>query len=178
MIMNLGFIGYPLYEVDGIGKVYSIRNKIIELKPSKNPKGYLKVILYNENGRKTFSVHQLVGKAFIPNPNNYTEINHKNGNKTDNRIENLEWCNRNYNINYGDRNKKVSNKVKFGRHPSSKKVLKIDKDTNEVICEYESVSEASAILNICKTNISACCLHKPYHDTAGGFKWEYKKESD
>ena len=73
------------------------------MKPAKTKGGYLRLPLTINNKAKSYLVHRLVALAFIPNPNNYPEVNHKNEDKTDNRVENLEWCDRSYNINYGNR---------------------------------------------------------------------------
>lgn len=69
----------------------------------RNVKGYLSVKLRDETKRKHYQVHRLVAAAFIPNPDGLPEVNHKNEDKTDNRVENLEWCTRKYNTNYGTR---------------------------------------------------------------------------
>ncbi len=69
----------------------------------RNVKGYLSVQLRDETKRKHHQVHRLVAAAFIPNPDGLPEVNHKNEDKTDNRVENLEWCTRKYNTNYGTR---------------------------------------------------------------------------
>lgn len=66
-----------------------------------NKDGYMVVGLYKQGKEKKFLVHQLVAQAFIPNPNNYAEINHKDENKKNNIFSNLEWCSRKYNVNYG-----------------------------------------------------------------------------
>ena len=71
----------------------------------------MQVCINYTNCRKTKRVHRLVAQAFIPNPNGYKEINHKDEDKTNNRVSNLEWCDRLYNMNYGtwkDRRKKIA----------------------------------------------------------------------
>lgn len=90
--------GYPDYEVSNTGQV---RNKKSgkTLKPPKNTSGYLQVFLYNNGRRKKKCVHRLVAEAFIdnPNPEEFDQVNHKNSCRTDNRVENLEWCSNAYN---------------------------------------------------------------------------------
>ena len=93
------------YQVSNLGRVKSLnynhtkKEKILSDYP--NTYGYLYVNLYKNGKGKPFYIHKLVAQAFIDNPNNYREINHKDENKQNNRVENLEWCNRKYNCNYG-----------------------------------------------------------------------------
>lgn len=101
--------GYEgLYQASNLGQIKSIqyfnhannksytRNKI--LKPIINEKGYYRVDLYKERKSKRFRIHRLIAKTFIPNPNNFPEVNHINGNKKDNCINNLEWCTHKHNM--------------------------------------------------------------------------------
>lgn len=93
--------GYPSYLIYNDGRVYNKKtNKF--LKVHLDSCGYQHVTLYRgtKKSRKTFKVHRLVAKAFIPNPNNYLEVNHKDENKQNNKVSNLEWCDRKYNCEY------------------------------------------------------------------------------
>ena len=84
------------YKVSNLGNIYSIKKDII-ISPTYNHKGYLRVSLYNKK-QYILTIHRLVAKAFIPNPKNLPQVNHKDGNKTNNCVENLEWCDNSYNI--------------------------------------------------------------------------------
>lgn len=105
--------------IDTSGKQYNRLRKGSILKPApmtkKNGKGYLSVTLYRNGEKKTMSVHKLVAQHFIPNPNNLPQINHKDEDVLNNRVDNLEWCTCSYNINYGTanlrRSKTLSKKV-------------------------------------------------------------------
>ena len=182
---------YPNYMVSNMGQVKSLNynhtgiEKI--MKPSVSKRGYLLICLRKNRKVKYFKVHRLVAQAFIPNPNDLPQVNHKNEIKDDNKVENLEWCDAKYNSNYGTRNKRVveakkgiklseetKNKISEAK---SKPVLQIDKNTNEVIAEYPSLREVERQLGINNSNVSRCCNNKPHHNTAYGFKWKYKEES-
>lgn len=96
------FSGYEIYDD---GKIVSLpkpnRKSIKELKPTKNGSGYLIVELVSDEGKSCIkSVHRLVAEGFIPNPNNYTVINHKDGDRTNNKVSNLEWCTQKHNVNH------------------------------------------------------------------------------
>lgn len=116
--------GYErLYKISTLGNIYSYKtNK--QMTNIKRNDGYLGVGLSDINHKsKTFRIHQLVALTFIPNTNNYPTINHKNENKSDNRVENLEWCTVKYNSNYGLAREKISKALK-GKPKSREAVQK------------------------------------------------------
>lgn len=100
-------VGYEgLYEISNNGEILSkTRRKILK---QNNSKGYNRVILSKDGKPQHFLVHRLVAIAFLPNPHNLPQINHKDENKLNNNVENLEWCDAKYNINYGNHNQKLS----------------------------------------------------------------------
>lgn len=106
--------GYEgIYQISNMGRVKSLSNgkykkeKIRKYRKDKD--GYLQLNLHKNNVMTTFKVHRLVAEAFIPNPHNLPQVNHKDEDKTNNRVDNLEWCTVEYNNNYGTRNKRIAN---------------------------------------------------------------------
>lgn len=103
------------YQISNLGRVKALdyrrtgKEQIISIK---NNKGYSEVALWKDSKRKMFMVHRLVAQAFIPNPNNLPQVNHKDENKTNNIVENLEWCTQSYNNSYGTRLERVSSSLK------------------------------------------------------------------
>ena len=96
-------IGYEgQYAVTEDGKVWSYKTKRF-LVTSVHRNGYIKVSLWKNNKQKTYFMHRLVAEAFIPNPDNLPQVNHKDENKTNNCVSNLEWCTHKYNNNYGSK---------------------------------------------------------------------------
>ena len=169
------------YQVSNLGRVYSFYKKDC-LKPGKNTWGYLYVSLSKEGKAKPYTVHKLVALHFIPNPNNYKEINHKDENKENNCASNLEWCNKKYNNNYGTRNKRmaetriVNGKTKGSKHPQARKVLCITTGKR-----FNCIKEATEYYNMksnTKSNIAKCCNGKykyagKHPDTGEKLKWKY-----
>ena len=150
--------GYEeLYAITEDGKVWSYRKNIF-LKPFL-ARGYFKVRLYKDESNKQFLIHRLVAEAFLPNPQNLPQINHKDENKLNNCVDNLEWCDAKYNINYGKHNEKVSKS-------HCKKVYCVELDK-----VFDSANQAAMQLNLFDSNIAKCCNGK--YKTTGGYHWKY-----
>jgi len=168
-----GFGG--LYQVSNMGRVISLHKTpfILELKYYIGTHGYYEVTLYDKLGKnEKFLIHQLVAGAFIPNPNpgKFKIINHKNEIKTDNRVENLEWCDAKYNTTYGSRQEAIAK--------LEKPILQLDFNTEEVIREFKSISEAGRILNVNRSHITSACKGHVGRKSVGGFKWRYKDKKE
>lgn len=166
--------GYEgLYKISSYGNVYGIRSK--KMLKQKDNKGYLMVNLYKDNHCKTFAVHRIVAKKFVPNREGKREVNHIDENKKNNKASNLEWVTPKENANWGSRNKRISEYVRS--HPgigfcrNSRKLKQIDPKSNEVINIYNSISEVCKIYGYHQGNISECCLGK--RNKANGYKWEF-----
>ena len=148
---------YEGYQVSNLGRVKSLKRETI-LTPRENHKGYLQVHLRHNGKDITPKVHRLVAKAFIANPNDLPQVNHINGNKADNRVENLEWCT-------NGQNQKHSYEM-LGRKPIGRPV--ICEEDNKA---FASAREASRTLGINDSQITKCCKRK--RQTAGGYHWRY-----
>ena len=167
----LDISGYEgLYQISNFGRVKSFyfKNPRI-LKPHK-VKGYSNVELYKNKKKKQFYIHRLVMENFCPIENmNVLDVNHKDEDKSNNHISNLEWMTHKDNLNYGSRAEKARMKMQGKNSSRSKKVKCVEKN---VI--YEALREAERQLGIPATNISKACKGKI--KTAGGYHWEYVGE--
>ena len=168
--------GYEgLYQASTLGRIKSlITNKI--LKDTQIKSGY-KIISLSKNKReKLWRVHKLIALTFIPNPNNYPVINHKNGIKNDNRADNLEWCTYSYNSKHAyDKKLRIPpwlNK-KGKNHNCSKKIEQYDLQGN-FIRVWDSIADASREFNVSDGNIIKCC--KKVNKTVRGYIWKYCEE--
>lgn len=179
--------GYEgLYELSNMGRVRSL-DRIVRasgvskrrafgrvLNPYTNKLRYQYVALSKDGKSKTLSIHRLVANVFVPNPNNYSIINHKDENPSNNRADNLEWCTQMYNVHYGTGMERGDAKSNHGRMA----VDKLDLNGN-YICSYRSISEAAEAVGVRKQSICACLKGKHSNGrnvfTAGGYKWRYKE---
>lgn len=154
--------GYEgLYEVSNLGRVKNIKTGRI-LKPHKHRGGYLLINLCKSGTMRTDLIHRLVANSFLPNPQNLPCVNHKDEDKTNNAISNLEWCTYEYNNNYGTRNERMAEK-------KSKPVLQFDLLGN-FIREWTSIRQAIRDTGV--NNIAFVLSGRL--KTAGGYLWKYK----
>ena len=173
-------VGYEgLYQVSNLGRVRSLEriarnnHKIKEkILTPQLINGYLCVHFRKNNSSYTPLIHRLVAQAFLQNPNNLPQVNHKDEDKTNNNVSNLEWCDSKYNNNYGTKNEKISIKL-TNRKDLSKVVIQIDKNTNVVINIFPSLKEAERQTGYNHSHIQKCCKGKL--KTTGGYKWSYKE---
>lgn len=156
------------YQVSNLGNVFSKKmNKLLCV--SHNDKGYCYTQLYKNGKSYHLRLHRLVAKLFIPNPNKLPEVNHIDGNKDNNNVNNLEWCNRKYNMQKAFENKLIpprkSNKTSF----PSKKVRQYDLQGN-LLKEYNSMSDASKKTGYKVQSISRFCKKQR---KCKDYIWEY-----
>lgn len=162
----VGYEGY--YKVSNLGNVLSLNynktgnSKILSLRVGHKRNNYVDVTLSKKGNSKRYKVHRLVAEAFIPNPNNYPQVNHKDCNPLNNRVNNLEWCNAKYNINYGDRG------IKFGKTVGCKVMQYSLK--GEVINTFYSIGEAARVTGLHRVNIFDAVSDK--QKTCGGYIWK------
>ena len=133
--------------------------------------GYERIGLAVHGKCRHFRVHQLVAKAFIPNPNNYPQINHIDEDKTNNCVDNLEWCTQSYNNKYGTRGKRIGITNHNGKG-AKRSVLQYDLDGN-FIKRWKSMQEASDnLVGVSVSKICSCCRGDRAHHR--GFVWKYE----
>lgn len=194
--------GYEnIYQVSELGEVKSFdkviyqkdgRERFIKgriMKQRKNNKDYHIICLSKDGKKKTFLVHRLVAIAFIENPDNLEQVNHKDGNKSNNSKDNLEWMTQPdnmkhaYDNNLRDRGigRKLSQETKDKMSKSRKNhkayyhkpVAQIDPETDEIIKVFNSTHDASKEFNCSHTSISEVARGKKGRKTTKGFKWKY-----
>lgn len=187
------------YQVSNLGKVMSLRsyggNSRRIMKPCGNGTGYLKVMLCKNSQQKQYLVHRLVAMAFIPNPNNYDFVNHKDENKMNNCVDNLEWCTKSYNsiyyLNKDERRKeeyasRLRNKetgelsspaVKHIPRKYFQKVIQKDLDGN-VVNVFDNASQVAEKLTVHVGNVVKACKTNKENGrtkkkTSYGYIWEF-----
>lgn len=179
----VGYEGY--YEVDQFGRVFSLDRVVTvvdgnrtyekplygkQMKQSMHDKGYKTVSLTRDGKTKAMFVHRIVAEAFLPNPDNLPMVNHKDEDKTNNFLENLEWCTAAYNRTYGKAVERHAKKLR-GRE-SEKRVAVIQRSLDGGFMNWHSsIKEAAASVNGATGAISAVCKGK--RKMAYGYLWEY-----
>ena len=179
----VGYEGY--YEVDQFGRVFSLDRSVVvveesrsytkhlkgkQIKQAMHGKGY-KVVTLTKDGKMTnLYVHRIVAEAFLPNPDNLPMVNHKDEDKANNFLENLEWCTAAYNRTYGNAIERHAKTLR-GRE-SGKRTPVIQKYADGKFSNrYDFISEAALSVNGAVGAISAVCKGK--RKLAYGFRWEY-----
>lgn len=161
-------VGYEgLYEVSNFGRVRKLEYRLMS---GHNHKGYTRVHLTKDGEKKNVFVHRLVAEAFLPNPDSYPIINHKDERPGNNRVDNLEWCDHKHNANWG------TNKERISAHSKNKSaVVAVDIETGEEVT-YPSVAAAGKALtgkHVGGSSISEAASGK--RKTAYGKIWRYVK---
>ncbi len=175
-------VGYENeYQINQFGEIRTLKDspklkKYDVLKPQiSKSNGYVYQMLYKNGKEKLLRVHRLVAMAFLPNPNNLPQVNHKDGNKQNNSVDNLEWCEQSDNMKHAYKNglqipsenqrKAIINTNKL----KQKKVCQI-KD-GEIINTFSGISEASRQTKISISCISRCCNLK--RKSTNGYEWRF-----
>lgn len=154
------------YEVSNLGEVASLRyargrrRKI--LKQSTNTWGYSQVTLSKDRMKTNRTVHRLVAEAFIDNPDKLPQINHIDENKSNNCVDNLEWCDSNHNVNYGERTRKAS------RSKQRAVIATLPNGEEEY---YDSICGAAKMLNVSHSSISCAVRKTRGHKRCRGREW-------
>ena len=164
---NVKSLERDLIRKSKLGKEYIYHKKESILKPKTDKDGYKLVDIFKDGKGYTMKVHRLVAEAFIPNPNNYPIINHKNEKKDDNTVDNLEWCDYSYNQLYGECGYKKA--LKKG------KPLIAYKDGIEV-GRFISSYEAAKALNCSDGNIRSMLRGEKYPKTVKGYTFRYAEQ--
>lgn len=162
-----------LYQVSNLGRIKSFRKSTKHrwedeyiLKPSLANNGYCQVTLYDNTVRHKFLVHRLVAEAFLPNPNGYPQVNHKDENPLNNAANNLEWCTAEYNNAYGTARVRIT---EAQSHPVEQ--LSVD---GRVIAIYRSASIACQIIGVKKSSLGYA-LRKGTN--CKGYFWKYSERT-
>lgn len=201
-------VGYEgKYQVSNCGRVRSVKRTVWDnrgyyktvpekiLKVGITSRGYAEVQLWKDGIKKYYLVHRLVGQAFLPNPEKLPQVNHKDENKQNNNVDNLEFCSVSYNNTYNGKAKKAGKKIseklrgrklpeeqikkiaeKNRNHPrKSKPIMAIDMVTGLRLV-FPSIREAERQLRVSNNNIAHCL--KGRHKTAGGYIWKYIEDKE
>lgn len=170
-------VGYEgLYEISNLGSIRNFKTKAIK-KTIICKNGYRRVSVSKNCHHKIKCMHRIIAEAFIPNPENKPQVNHKNGIRTDNSIENLEWMTAKENIRHSySRLNKLASHAKGVDCDRSKNIYQYTV-LGEFVKMHFGLSEASLCSGISKSLIFFCCSSDHYNVTGGGFVWSYDELS-
>lgn len=167
-ISNLGRVkSVPRWIYYSDGRKYYYQSVLLELNTDHG--GYRTVVLTINTNLTTYKVHRLVAEAFIPNPDNLPQVNHKDENKSNNRVDNLEWCDMDYNNHYGTRIERVNNTKAI---KNIRLVIFTNTNTGEQLY-FLTVKKGSDALGIDNSSVYKCLNKKPGHKTVKGYSVEY-----
>lgn len=177
-----GFEG--IYQISSHGRIKSFKkNKKGYILSNRNKNGwYLNVVLTSKDNWRSVKIHRLVAESFIPNPDNKPEVNHKDGDKQNNKVENLEWVTESENMNHAiNMNPNIVKGMNhYNKYSRPKTVQQFNFD-GELMAEYPNCKLASEITGVCQRNIHAVAAQEEYkpgltRSQAGGFVWRFKEE--
>lgn len=165
------------YEVSNTGKIRSMNYKrtgtVKELLPAKDKKGYLRTAIVIDGKPKTIKVHREIAKAFIPNPNNLPQVNHKDGNKENNNVSNLEWVTNIDNAHHAIENGLFVNSYEATKKANNKRKKPVVATKDGVSVLFDSINEASRKLNLSRRHIQD--VLRQGRKTCGGYSISYAK---
>ena len=166
------------YEVSNTGKIRSMNYKrtgtVRELLPAKDKKGYFRTAIVINGKPKTIKVHREIAKAFIPNPCNLPQINHKDGNKTNNNVSNLEWITNVDNAHHAIKNGLFVNSYTAAKKANDERKKPIVATKDDASLMFDSINEASRQLNLSRRHIQNVLKHE--RKQCGGYSITYVDE--
>lgn len=167
------------YEISNMGNLRNKERNHIYKNTNKNG-DYFSIVLTYKGMKKSTRIHRLVAETFIPNPNKYPCVNHKDFNKQNNKVDNLEWCTYSDNTKHAIKNNKecLRGIKRYNRNKSFNKygyIYQYDKNNN-FIGKYRDTQEAYKKTGVCSRNILQCINKQQGRTQAGGYVWKSQKE--